>query len=893
MLNIQEITDANAAKEYYQHSDYYLEVAGEWLGKFASDLDLKGKVEQPDFEAVCDNINPKTGQRLTLRNKDNRRVGWDFNFNASKSVSLAREIIGLYDPAEGQRIEDAHREAVGFVVGMMERDIACRLRDGGKDEDEVTGNGIFMRVTHRTTRPNEDDKTPDPELHDHVLLLNATRSPDGKVKAVQTDLLYRSAPYYEAMYHNRLAANLKELGYGVVRKGKWFEIAGVTAELIDKYSRRSKTIKAKAKELGITDAESIHKLGATTRLAKSEGMVDDMPGYWDGKLTDPERDLLRGLKGHNSGGYESTVEKSVAYAIKHEFTRKSVVDARRVYETAMRHGVGSVTPEDVEAEAKRQGLLVRKSGLATTKAVLEQERVIVTFGAEGRARWQPLSVGGKKVDLSGLSPEQANAVKHIWRSSDRAILIEGDAGTGKTDAMKVTIPGIDRPGVFLAPSASASRGTLREKGFENADTIKRFLTDDTFSEQARKGYIYIDEAPLATMEDMANVFRKADELGARVILQGDRKQHGSVNRSGAFTLLEKYAGLPVARLSEIWRQQHKGYKDAVAAIAKGNVLGGFDKLDGLGWVKDTPEGGGHTALVDEYMQALKDKASVLVVCPTHKEGEEITQAIRERLKAAGLVGTEEKTFVNLKPLAWTDAERGDASRYGGTEVVQFSRNCGKFRAGQRVDAPAFDPGKANPEHFAVYAPGEISLAKGDAIRITANGRDKSGKHKLNNGSIYRVKGFTGKGEITLHNGWVLDKNFAHIAHGRVVTSHASQGMTVDRVLVAMGKQSLPAISREQFYVSVSRARQKATLFTTIAREQLREAIQRGDDRITATEFMQAEDAKEKPKAFPAAILKLENDVRSTYRHLRQVAEQNAMIQAMRQLQQERQIGHEL
>ncbi len=201
------------------------------------------------------------------------------------------------------------------------------------------------------------------------------------------------------------------------------------------------------------------------------------------------------------------MEKSVAYAIEHEFTRKSVVDARRVYETAMRHGVGSVTPEEVEAEAKRQGLLVR-NGLATTKAVLEQEAIIVRFGRAGRACWQPLSAGGKKLPLDGLSAEQENAVRHIWRSSDRVILVEGDAGTGKTDAMKVTIPGIDRPGVFLAPSASASRGTLREKGFTNADTIARFLTDEKFSEQARGGYIYIDEAPLATMEDMAKVFAK-------------------------------------------------------------------------------------------------------------------------------------------------------------------------------------------------------------------------------------------------------------------------------------------------------------------------------------------------------------------------------------------------
>jgi len=203
VLRIKKITDSDAAKDYYRHSDYYLEVAGEWLGLGAGRLGLEGKAGQPDFEAVCDNINPRTGKGLSAMTVDGRRVGWDFNFNASKGVGIAREIIGLYDPEEGQRIEDAHREAVAYTAAMMEKDIACRVRVDGKDENRITGNGIFMRVTHRTTRPNEDDLRPDPEIHDHLILINATfDDKEGKVKAVQEEPLYRSAPYFEAVYHN-------------------------------------------------------------------------------------------------------------------------------------------------------------------------------------------------------------------------------------------------------------------------------------------------------------------------------------------------------------------------------------------------------------------------------------------------------------------------------------------------------------------------------------------------------------------------------------------------------------------------------------------------------------------------------------------------------------------
>ena len=49
-----------------------------------------------------------------------------------------------------------------IAMRHVEDDMACRVRVDGQDVDRVTGNVIALRVTHRTTRPNEDDKTPDP-----------------------------------------------------------------------------------------------------------------------------------------------------------------------------------------------------------------------------------------------------------------------------------------------------------------------------------------------------------------------------------------------------------------------------------------------------------------------------------------------------------------------------------------------------------------------------------------------------------------------------------------------------------------------------------------------------------------------------------------------------------
>ena len=242
-----------------------------WRG--AERLGLRGRATEGDFSAVCDNLNPVTGGNLTARTLDGRRVGWDFNFNSSKSVGIALELTG------DMRILKAHREAVAVAMAQVEEDMLTRVRAGGKDENRPTGNIVAMRVTHRTTRPNEDDKTPDMELHDHVVVFNATFDDvEDKWKAAQIGQIQHDAPYYEALYHNRLAANLRGLGYGIRRKGKAFEIAGISDELIDTFSRRKAAIEKKAGELGIDDAEAKSRLGATTRLSKVDSRIEELSG---------------------------------------------------------------------------------------------------------------------------------------------------------------------------------------------------------------------------------------------------------------------------------------------------------------------------------------------------------------------------------------------------------------------------------------------------------------------------------------------------------------------------------------------------------------------------------------------------------------------------------------
>src|SRR5690349_15001903 len=72
-------------------------------------------------------------------------------------------------------------------------------------------------------------------------------------------------------------------------------------------------------------------------------------------------------------------------------------------------------------------------------------------------------------------------------------------------------------------------------------------------------------------------------------------------------------------------------------------------------------------------------------------------------------------------------------------------------------------------------------------------------------------------------------------HGYAVTSHSSQGTTVDRVLISADtRESEMLLNDRMGYVAVSRAREDAIIYTNSI-EELRSALDRRVDKETALE----------------------------------------------------------
>jgi conjugative relaxase-like TrwC/TraI family protein len=867
MIRMIHCQSSGQAKDYFNNqlsqSDYYLndqELKGTLRGKLARRLSIEGEATKDVFQALCDNINPVTGQSLTPRTVDNRRVGYDINFHCPKSVSV------LHALAKDNHILDAFTESVQETMLDIEADAKGRVRKAGKNENRETGELLWADFVHQTARPVDDGTAPDPHLHCHCFTFNATWDDiEKQYKAGEFHDIKRDMPYYQARFHKRLADRLIQSGYQVRRTRTAFEVEGVPQPVIDLFSKRTDAIGRVIRENNITDAKQKDKVGARTRAKKQKGTMALLKTEWrrqiiEAGMTDAGKGTkgLRFVKDRETDA--ATAAECVDHALLEKYERASVVHDRRVLECAYRHALGkSGDGLDRITDAFRQDkrIIQVKDGsrtLCTTKEVLAEERRMVVL-ARNKGNFIPLYAQLPDMALEGAHKQ---AVGNILTSSDQTSIILGRAGSGKTTMLKELVRLIGEAGksvIPVAPTAQASRGVLREEGFQDAETVAKLLTDPELQKRLTGQVLLVDEAGLAGTKDMLALLELATKHNARLILCGDTRQNSAVVRGDALRILNTVAGIPAAQVNKIYRQKSKDYKDAVQFISDGDIKAGFAKLESIGAIKELDPIHPYEGLANDYAAALQKGKTVLAISPTHKEGAAVTKAIRGKLRDLGLLDTREIPVLSLVNLSMTEAEKSDPRNYAPGHILQFSQNRPGIVRGSRwavKEAKAkelilengkgqtlsFPASKTND--FDVYQQTEIALAKGDAIRITKNGFDAADK-RLNNGQVLQVAGVDKKGRIIAEtNGgraiFTLDTQFGHVAYAHCITSYSSQGRTTDEVFIAQPAATFPATNLKQYYVSVSRGRDAVHIYTDDKEALLDYASQSGD-RVGAMELV--------------------------------------------------------
>jgi len=863
MIRMVQSNSAQHAKSYFDtslnQSDYYLndqECSGLFGGRIAQRMGLETVASKEVFQLLCDNINPVTGKNLTPRQSAKRCVGYDINFHCPKSVSA------LHVLSKDNHVLDLFRESVTETMQDMEADAQTRVRRGkGKntDQNRTTGELLYTQFLHQTARP-VDGVEPDPHLHCHVFTFNATwDAVEQKYKAGQFRNIKRDMPYYQARFHKRLSDKLIALGYRIRRTDTAFEVEGIPQAVIDLFSKRTNEIGQVAKELGITNPAELDKLGSRTRAKKQKGSsMTGLKKAWRKQIyalgMDKQGDGKTVIRYSAPPEPSSlTAQYCVDHALKQRFERASVFQDRRILETAYRYATGdsTVSVDQITDSFVRDDRIIsiQEGGktLSTTIEVLAEERHMVALAQSGKGAMLPLYT---KVPPLSLNGEQAEAVTHILTTTDSVSIIQGRAGTGKTTLMTEAVLLMEQTGrqVFVvAPTADASRGVLRSEGFENAETVAALLSAPGRQTKLKDNVLWVDEAGLLGTKDMTALLALAREQNARLILSGDTRQHSSVVRGDALRVLNTVAGIRGANVSRIYRQRRTEYREAVQALSMGEAKQGFEKLHVMGAIKQVDPMHPTTCIVDDYITALKKGRSALIISPTHKQGERVTAAIRDRLKQDGLIGQTEYKVPQLVSLNLTEAEKQDCRNYQAGNVVRFNQHAKGIKNGSLWTVDTIRGNTVTltdhdgkqvvlpievANRFDVLVKKEIAVSIGDSLRITRNGFDTD-KKQLNNGQSLKVLSIGKDGAIEVLNpvsklGYSLPREYGHIAHAHCVTSHASQGKTVDEVFIYQPAATFPATDLKQFYVSVSRGRDAAHIYTDDVGELISHVSETGD-----------------------------------------------------------------
>jgi conjugative relaxase-like TrwC/TraI family protein len=839
-------------------------------------LGLAGVTTENEFMNLCRNLHPQSGEQLTPRlnskrvrvDKDgnvhesaNRRVFYDFTLSPPKSVSIAA-LVG-----NDQRIIEAHDEAVTVAMRELQAYAATRVRKQNQYAHRVTGNVVGAVFRHDTSRDL------DPHLHSHCILFNATRdSVEDRWKALEACEMVTAQKFVRNVYYHEMVRSLQRFGYGVENNPRGdFEIAGVSKELIDRFSKRHRQIDEKTRELlerepdkagqniKVIRANIAHKERA--RKIKDVGIVK-LQSIWNKQLSWREQFQLHRLDNHRSPEIpqKMTAEQAVGWAEQHLFERRSVVHEHELWRHALEHSRGqNVSMPEIKAATRKREYIRDEQfqGKITTREVMGRELNIVRLAQHRMRQYEPLVANYQSSDRS-LDNEQRKAVEHILSSRDFVTLFRGGAGTGKSFTLREIKEGLNRAGhvvQVLAPQRQQV-ADLERDGFSGAQTVSALLKQNFLT---RGTIVIVDEAGQIGGQQMLELLSLIQTVRGRVILSGDTHQHEAVEASDALRAIEQYSGLGYAELTNI-RRQNPGsaktraerqwleqYKLAVNEAQQGKLGASFDRLNKQGAVVACTLADQQQKLTEHFLEHFKNQQSTVVVSQSWSEIHKVNEQVRLGLKTQKLIGEAETAVTALERQDLTDAQKRDKRFYQPDSILVFNRPTAGFKSGSagklcgitdkhllieadhRIRPVSFK----ELDKITVCQPKELSLSSGDRLQLKANAQSQDGR-RLANGELVTVKEIHADGRIALNDGRVLAKNYRQFVRGYAVTSYAAQGKTVDYVLFS-DSAAKAATNEQQWYVTISRGRKGVKIFTA-DKIQLRQNIAHSGHRTLALDM---------------------------------------------------------
>jgi len=856
----------SAEQNYWKQGDSIL---GEWQGRIAEQYGLAWGIDAEHFARLSDGQNPLTGEQLVrhrngqeyttaegvMVNPVEHRAGWDATFSAPKSVSLTALVGG------DDRVRYAHREAVTTALTELERYTQARI--GGNRAAETTGKFIAAKFEHDTARPVDGYAAP--QLHTHAVIFNMTERADGSTRAVQPQSYFDSQQFATAVYQSELMYRLAQLGYEITpgRSGAP-EIKGYTQEYLDASSLRSQQIREYLEKSGFAGPEAAQIAAHSTRdkkeihtpsevLAAHRKVAAEFGNQAD-QVVQEARQRANNMELKALATTPERIQEAVTFAKSRNFEREAVTDERDIMRDALRRGMSDLTYGQVrdnfeqrQATGEFQLAPGQKHDTGrqfTTRDAIAEELATIKHMQQGQRTIEPTmrqeDAAAHARSREFLNPAQQRAIEEVLTSQDRIHGLQGLAGSGKTTTLEAIREGAEWNGYAVEGFAPTSRaaGQLRDAGIQ-ADTLQGFLTRGGVERSAgdpNARHLYmLDESSLASTRQMQSFLEKIGPQD-RVLLVGDTRQHQGVDAGKPFEQMQK-AGMRTSQLDQIVRQKDPELLRAVEHLSRNETVTGIQLLQQQGRITEIPDPQQRIeAIAKDYVARPEN---TLVVSPDNASRRDINDAIRAELQGSGALSKDNHAMTVLTQRSeLTSAERNWAALYQPADVLYYTRGSKELgiERGTYATVVSTDP-KANQltveredRQHVTYDPKRLhgiaayreiarEFAEGDRLQFTVSKPEMDIKNR-DLGTVEQIHGTNITIRMDGDKGRTLTfdaSEMRHFDHGYAVTSHSSQGLTTDRVLVNMDTKAHPELINTRFaYVSVSRASEDARIYTNNA-----------------------------------------------------------------------------
>ncbi|WP_440998131.1 MobF family relaxase [Arhodomonas sp. SL1] len=830
-----------------------------WHGRGAERVGLTGAVEREALERVlsADDFDRR-------RHSGAQRLGTDITFSAPKSVSL----VGL--AGGDSRVLRAHDEAVRAALDYIEREVVTTRTGAGGVHREHTGNLIAAVYRHEDARPI--DGIADPQLHSHSVVANLTQRETGQWRTVDLDFGPENERMHmaDAVYKSTLAAQLREYGYQIVQSENGFEIAGISEEQRESFSRRSAAIESALQRLGLDrDSANAHardRLNVSSREGKKQLPQSVQRAEW------AERAQAVGIDFHeiqaigDAAFYDARPladrqREALRYAVDHLSERADVYSRDALARTMIEGRYGELTHTEAYAAIDGSDALVAlEPGRYTSVAAAEREGWIIGRMQAGRGQSAALvnDEAGASAHIRALEADAGHTYSHGQRealgmmltSRDQVLGIRGAAGAGKTTALAPAVASAQARGyevIGLGPSARAAE-ELAGAGADETRTLASYVQAQARhgADEERPRMVVLDEAGMVSSRDMQALMATL-RTQDRLVLVGDQRQIQAVEAGSPFDALQR-EGMATAEIGEIRRQQDPEQRRVAALFADGQAEAGAEAAKQYMQEVAVPqrrEGEGQRAYAARKQAALGDAAAdrwlalraderdrTMVLSGTNAVRERINERVRAGLREEGAIATQGTDVAALRKVDMTRAQRRHAGSYAPAnsrairpgdalviehdghryDLLDVDRPANTLRVSERGGGEAIRLDASQLADARVYRVERMELAAGDQVTFRANDREAG----VRNGDTGRVLAADQEGvqvQIAGRTDTVtLDREAGTpLEYGYARTIHAAQGATVDRALVA-GEGGRSATANTA-YVAMSRQRHAVEVVT--------------------------------------------------------------------------------